>query len=383
MRAMASSKPDTENEGAKELPSIKARLIATVLMLAACPALMFVFSHWPDVFFPAYRSFSKGLLGVLALISSVVPFAVWDILILLLIVATLVRLVQCLRGRYSFLSWLASLGVVLSAGCLLFVGGWALNHYAPPLANDLGLEIEGGTVDELYEVTAYHLENAARLVREVPRDESFNLEPQDFYELAAIAGAAYEKPAEDFAVFSGSTVPVKSLLLWGEPLLYSGHTGIFFAPTAESGVPLNCAVADVPFVMCHEAAHRLGLAAEGEANFAAYVACTSSDDVRFEYAGHYKAFVYCYNKLRSVAPERARQLFDEITAAGLGDGLSLVRRDMKATSAHYDAYEGPFEQVGTRVNDTYLKSFGEVEGVQSYGFVVNYLLAWHKAGRDS
>ena len=288
-----------------------------------------------------------------------------------------------MRRKRPFVPWLASVAVVLSAGTLLAVGGWALNHYTPPLSQDLGLEVEGGTVDELYEVTAYHLEQAARLAWDVPRDDSLNLERQDFHELARIAGAAYEKPAEEYGVFSGSTVPVKSLLLWGEPLLYSGHTGLFFAATAEAGVPLNCADADLPFVMCHEAAHRLGLAAEGEANFAAYVACISSDDVRFQYAGHYKAFVYCYNKLYSASPERAKQLFDEITQAGLGDGLSLVRRDMKNTSAHYDAYEGTFEKVGTAVNDTYLKSFGEPEGVQSYGYVVNYLLAWHKAGRDS
>ena len=380
---MVSSKPDTETETAKERPSVKSRLIASLLMLAACPALMFVFSHWPNVFFPAYRGFSKGLLNVLSALFSVVPFAVWDIAILLLIVATLVCLVRCVRRKRPFVPWLASVAVVLSAGTLLAVGGWALNHYTPPLSQDLGLEVEGGTVDELYEVTAYHLEQAARLAWDVPRDDSLNLERQDFHELARIAGAAYEKPAEEYGVFSGSTVPVKSLLLWGEPLLYSGHTGLFFAATAEAGVPLNCADADLPFVMCHEAAHRLGLAAEGEANFAAYVACISSDDVRFQYAGHYKAFVYCYNKLYSASPERAKQLFDEITQAGLGDGLSLVRRDMKNTSAHYDAYEGTFEKMGTVVNDTYLKSFGEPEGVQSYGYVVNYLLAWHKAGRDS
>ena len=382
MRAMASSKADGDKER-EERPGIKARLIAAALMFAACPVLMFVFSSWPDAFFPAYRGFSKGLLGVLSTVMGVVPFAVWDIVILLLIVATLVHLVRCVRRRCSFVPWLASLAVVLSAGTLFVVGGWALNHYAPPLSQDLGLEVEGGTVDELYEVTAYHLEQAARLAWEVPRDDSLNLERQDFYELARIAGAAYEGPAEEYEVFSGSTVPVKSLLLWGEPLLYSGHTGLFFAATAESGVPLNCADADLPFVMCHEAAHRLGLAAEGEANFAAYVACVSSDDVRFRYAGHYKAFVSCYNRLCKVARDRVPELFDEIVQAGLGDGLSLVRRDMKNTSVHYDAYEGTFEKVGTAVNDTYLKSFGEPEGVQSYGYVVNYLLAWHKAGRDS
>ncbi|WP_443741808.1 DUF3810 family protein [Tractidigestivibacter sp.] len=51
-------------------------------------------------------------------------------------------------------------------------------------------------------------------------------------------------------------------------------------------------------------------------------------------------------------------------------------QDRTATQTHYRAFEGPFEDVGTTVNDTYLKSFGEEDGVRSYGLVVDYLLAW-------
>ena len=361
---------------------ITGRLVVAALMLAACPALMFVFDRYASVLFPAYRNFSKAVLGALALCMSVAPFALWDIAALALVVATLIRVAFCLVKRRPLAPWFANLAVLLSAVCLISVAGWALNHYAPPLANDLGLEAKGGTIDELAEVTAYHLEEAARLATQVPRDADGQLEHQDFYELARIAGGAYARPAQSYAVFSGSTAPVKALLIWGEPLLYSGHTGIFFAATAESGVPLNCADADLPFVMCHEAAHRLGLAREEEANFAAYVACASSDDARFVYAGHYKAFAYCYNKLSSLDAERAAQVIDKLSAEGLAEGIALVRADMRAARARYDAYEGFFETVGTAVNDTYLKSFGQTEGVQSYGFVINYLIAWHEAGRD-
>ena len=360
----------------------KKRCVAAALLLLACPVLMLVFSRFSGVLFPGYRVFSKALLATLALVTSVLPCTIWDIAALVLTIYTFVRILLRLRRKRALAPWLATLAIIVSSACFLFVGGWALNHYAPPLSHDLGLEIEGGTVDELYEVTAYHLEQAARCAKDVPRDENFDLEHQDFYELAAVAGAAYTAPAQEYDVFQGSDMPVKSLLVWGEPLLYSGHTGIFFAPTGESGVPLNCADADLPFVMCHEAAHRLGLAGEDEANFAAYVACVSSDDVRFVYAGHYKAFISCLGKLRAVAPERVETLYDELTQAGLGDAISLVRRDMKATNEHYDAYEGPFEAVGTTVNNTYLKSFGETEGIRSYGYMVNYLIAWHKAGRD-
>jgi hypothetical protein len=63
----------------------------------------------------------------------------------------------------------------------------------------------------------------------------------------------------------------------------------------------------MPFTMCHEVAHRLGIASEREANFAAFLACTASDDVRFVYAGDYSAFCYCFNALYRADPERAQQ----------------------------------------------------------------------------
>ena len=46
---------------------------------------------------------------------------------------------------------------------------------------------------------------------------------------------------------------------------------------------------------------------------------------------------------------------------------------------HYQTYEGPAEEVGIAVNDTYLKAFSEESGVNSYGEVVDYLIAWHLA----
>lgn len=141
-------------------------------------------------------------------------------------------------------------------------------------------------------------------------------------------------------------------------------------------MPLHTATAELPFTMCHEAAHRLGIASEQEANFSAFLACSTSDDVRFSYSGYYSAFNYCVNALLAQDPERAQQLVSDALAGANGAGVALVLQDRTATQAHYRAFEGPFEDVGTTVNDTYLKSFGEKDGVRSYGLVVDYLLAW-------
>ena len=354
------------------------RLVEALLLVLASMAVRWVFARWSDLFFPAYRSWSKALMGALASVCGVVPFALWDLGLAVGVVGAVVASVRRVREGESLLPVASVVALVVSLGYAVFVGGWALNHYAPSLADELGFEVRQYTVDELAAATEHYLLHAAELAPQVPRDADSALERQDFFELARIAGASYEGPSQRWELFRGTKAPVKALLLWGEPLLWSGHTGIFWAPTGEAGVPLNSAIADEPYIMCHEAAHRLGLASEQEANFAAYLACAQSSDVRFAYAGAYNAFCYCFNALYRMDADWALQLLQD-DADAAGEGVALLWGDRLATHEHYAAYDGPFEKVGTTVNDHYLKSFGETSGVRSYGLVVDYLIAWQLA----
>ena len=309
---------------------------------------------------------------------SLVPFALWDIATLVLVVLAGVCLVRCLLRKRSLIPLLSWMWLVLSAAVFLFVG-WACNHYAPPLADELGLEVQEYSVDELADAMEFYLREAALRAPDVPRDKDGALLRQDFSELAGLAGTSYVGLAEEHDIFRGCTAPVKALLVWGTPLLYSGHTGMFWAPTGEAGVPLDVAIADMPFIMCHEAAHRLAIASEQEANFAAFLACAASDDVRLSYAGYLNASLYCLNALAGVDPDRVQQVLQGVADEGLYNEVLLVLADREAAHEHYARYEGTFEEVGTAVNDTYLKSFGEASGVRSYGLVVDYLIAWQRA----
>lgn len=362
----------------KQDQATRNRLVAAALLAGACPLLSMLFSQpaLQTILFPGYRRLSKSLMSALATATSVAPFAIWDWLTTALVVAAIVTLVHRIRRHQRLLPWLSVVALVVAATAFLGTAGWALNHYAPGLSQDLGLDVGQYSEDQLADATSYYLDQAASRAQLVPREEDGTLSHQDFYELARIAGASYAPLSQRYEVFSGSTAPVKSLLLFGEPLLYSGHTGIFWAATAESSVPLHTAAAELPFTMCHEAAHRLGIASEQEANFSAFLACSASDDVRFSYSGYYSAFNYCVNALLAENPERAQRLVSDALAGANGAGVALVLQDRAATQKHYQAFEGPFEDVGTTVNDTYLKSFGEKDGVRSYGLVVDYLLAW-------
>lgn len=357
------------------------RLCTAAVLVGLSLLLMLVFSQLADQLFYGYRVFSKGLLSVQATISSVAPFALWDFLVLGFVLAAIVTLVIRIRSKKQIVPWFSVVALVLSAVFLLFTGGWALNHYAPPLAEQIGLDVRDRSIQDLDETTKYYLEQASRLAESVPRDENGTLVRQDFNELACCAGTAYEPLAASCAIYSGgSDKPVKALLLWGGPLLYSGYVGIFFSPTGEACVAPDCADADLPYAMCHEAAHRLGIASEDEANFSAFLACASSEDARFRYAGYYNAFVYCLNALYANDSDRARAMLAEASESDLRDGLALVRHDMSCTAEHYQEYESGFETVGDVVNDTYLKGFGEEEGIKTYGLVVDYLIALHAKG---
>lgn len=379
----------TENKArVMRLRGAAPRFAVAAGLLAAAGALMLLFDRAGAAFFPAYRVFSKGIEGALAFAASIAPFSLWDFITVGLVAFALGALAYCIVRKRSVWKWLANLCITLSALVLFLVGAWGLNHYAPPLANDLGLEIRPYSAGELEAATAYYLQQAAARAQDVPRDADMVLERQDFRELATIAGAGYQALWERYPVFEGSTAPVKELLLAGEPLLYSGHTGIFWPFTGEANVPANCAVSHLPFTMCHEAAHRLGIASEQEANFAAFLACmqgSAAEDARFAYSGYYEAFGYCLNALAANYPDRAQALLEEAIGeeADPGDaktyGARLVLYDRANTRSWYQAYEGPAEEVGTAANDAYLKAFSEESGVKSYGEVVDYLIAWHLA----
>jgi hypothetical protein len=121
----------------------------------------------------------------------------------------------------------------------------------------------------------------------------------------------------------------------------------------------------------HERAHAAGWAREDEASFLAWQACRDSDDPDARYSGALVASLYAVGALAGVAPERARALSDGRSPA--------VRRDIEAIQAYVRRYEGRLARASDRVNDAFLRSQGEARGVQSYGRMVDLLLAERRA----
>ena len=326
-------------------------------------AVMFVLAKFlPRLWFSFYPELSVRILTAIGTVTGVFPFCLWEILLLLLTVWGIISLILAIR-KTRIVRWLTGVLELLSILLFVFVGSWGLNHFGPTAAQKLSYEVREYTQEELREATVYYAALADNCAAQAPRRENDLLLPS-MRELSAQAVKdARSMPQPMFQSAAGRVKPLLSSRLFS----YMGITGIFVDLTAEPCINTETYAASLPFTVCHELSHSCAVAAEDDANFCAYLICEHSEDALFRYSGYYSAFVYCYNALYEKDPKAASAIY--------ADTSELLRRDLSGAVQYYAQFEGPVQEAAAKVNDTYLKTFGEEQGVQSYGAVVDLLIA--------
>ena len=304
--------------------------------------------------------------------SAGVGFCVWQVALVVLLVMVLASVVLMIVLRWNFVQWL---GWVLSGVALvafLHTGIYGLNYYAGPIANDIRLNVTEYSLEELQDATVYYRDLANKLADEMPRDEQGDLTYSPFSQLADEAGEGFRVLTyeECYSIFAGSTDPVKELG-WADMYTSMGITGVTMPITGEAAVNPQIPSVSLPFTMCHEMAHRMCIALERDANFAAYLACRANPSAEFQYSAYFMAYIYCSNALASVNSTEAAIASVRI-AAGVNENFS---HDLKAYSQFFaDHYDESATNLANSVNDTYLKASGDDSGVGSYGEVCDLLV---------
>ena len=298
----------------------------------------------------------------------------WQIVLLLLGLGLLTSIVLMIVLRWNPVQWLGWILACASFLYLFHTAIYGLNYYAGPLASDVRLEVADWTVSDLSAATEFYLNEANALADQVDRDSAGNVQFPSFEELAQQAGEGfrtltYEK---NYSVFAGSTVPVKKLG-WSDLYTSMGISGITIAMTGEAAVNPEIPVVSMPFTMCHEMAHRMSIASEQDANFSAFLACDANSDLNFRYSAYFMAFRYCYNALAGTSTSTAQAEASKLKAS-IGKNLQT---DLDSYSQYLTLLDKEASQMANDVNDAYLKSSGEEEGVASYGSVTDLLVSWH------
>ena len=302
-------------------------------------------------------------------------FCLWQLIVVLLGVLVLASIVAMIILRWNFFQWL---GWILAGACTLFflhTGIYGLNSYAGPLADDIRLNVTEYTVTELAEATTYFRDLANALSTQVPRGSDGTADFPDFDTLAEMAGDGFDNLTykKYMSVFAGSTVPVKKLG-WADMYTSMGITGVTMPLTGEAAVNPQTPDAAIPFVMCHEMAHRMCIAPERDANLTGFLACDANSSPIFRYSGYFMAFRFCYNALAGVGTSTASAAAREIYQ-GIGTELMAdlnYYREFFASRQNDTA-----SSIANSANDTYIKVSGDESGVRSYGEVTDLLVSWY------
>ena len=330
------------------------------------------FSTLVDMVYPYV---TRNLQDILAQWSSQVDFCLWQLLAVALGVLLLCSVVLMIVLKWNVVQWLGWVLAVFSCIYTLHTAAFGLNFYAGPISEDLRLDMSPYTLEELTEATEYYRNEANALAEVMPRKSDGTVSFRTFEELAAMAGEGFETLTyqKHYPIFAGSTVPVKKLG-WSDMYVSMGITGFSFALTGEAAVNPQAPDVSLPFTMCHEMSHRMCIANERDANFAAFLAASNHSDPQFRYSAYFMAYRYCMAALSTVTSQAAVD-----ARARVAEGVSdYLRYDM----AQYDAFyrtrkNASATKAGDAVNNAYLKTSGDASGLASYGEVCDLLVSWH------
>lgn len=328
------------------------------------------------------RLFSRGVypfLGAsIGCLTGLAPFSLAEAGVPVLGLLLLIGLVRLSRAPGGLRSRLLRLfgHAILSAGILYlaFLVLWGLNYQREPFARIAGLDARPASASELAALGEELVARADRARERVAEGADGVMRIPDG---ARGALARTTKGFEAAAVFY---LPLAGRCARPKPVFFStvlarlGVTGIYVPFTGEPNVNTTVPDPELPFSAAHEVAHQRGFAREDEANYLGYLACRLHPDTDFRYSGLLVASIYAGNALARVD----RAAFDRIEARR----SAPVRRDLDALVAWAVRYRGRAAAVSERVNDAYLRSQGEAEGVRSYGRMVDLLLAERRAGRE-
>ena len=293
----------------------KVRFAAAALRFAAAGALSFWGRFWPAAsryFFRWAKTAGAGLSAVFAF----VPFSVAEWLLyggLAGFVVYTVRFVRRMKRekdmrRKMALSYGSSLLLAAGILCFLFMALFGILYGLPPLAQALGLSVEPRPAEDLADTARLLLEEANRAAALVSRDQQGAVDGGGFSVLAAALPQTCALLADEYPLFSAPWYMEPKWVAASPLMSYLNISGIYIPFTAEANVNRMTPDTHLPFTMCHEAAHRLGVAREDEANFVAFLACINSENIQYNYSGYLCAYVYALNALQSVDREEAGRL---------------------------------------------------------------------------
>ena len=348
--------------------------LAVLLPALAGTALYFLagsnksFSTWyAKNLYPLYA-------GLLGRINGWIPFSVNEIgiyIFLLLFIFFIVRDIAraCAKKLRKgwFVRWIRT--VLLCAGSmwLIFMIGMGINYNRATFAEEYGLDLSGGTKEDLYYLSEIMTEQAKALIDQVQRDENGIMQLSG--DIREQSVRAMRKLGESYPTLAGF-YPMPKAVWFSEFLSHEHITGIQSPYTSEAQYNRLITPYNLPHTVCHELGHLKGYAREDEANFIGFLACIGSDDADCRYSGYVLGYLYASNALYGADYDLWAKVRGKLEEA--------VAVDLAENSRYWSQFQTKLAEIKEKTNDAQLKFNHQEDGVKSYGRVVDLMLSYYR-----
>ena len=361
---MKKQQQDGKRSGHRILVAAVLLLVSAFLMIGA--AKIPFFAEWySEHFYPLLVTTVGRIMGVF-------PFSVAEICLYLLLagfmISAVALIVKCIRhgepGNRLF-RWISKIALTVAVLAFLYTVGCGINYHRESFSQEEGIVTAYYSVEELTEICLWLTEEVNAESSAVSRDDSGLMELESPEGEGAVK--AMEKLSEIFSSLKGYYPEPKKVAV-SEILSYQELSGVYSPFTVEANYNGDMVSYNIPFTACHELSHLRGFMEEREANFIAFLACIGSDRADFRYSGYLSGWVYCMNALYREDADAWQEV--------RGTLAPEAEPDLAANNAFWDRYEGAVSETADRINDTYLKVNGQMDGVQSYDRMVDLIVAY-------
>lgn len=355
----------------------------------AIPASIIIFTFLANItagLFPVFvenvysRYISRYSMGILSMVTGIAPFSVAEIVIVCIILSV-VAFIACviikvikkkeLTGFLKNAAYITAL--VVSIMYFIYTSFWSINYHRMSIAASAGLDVNSATFSDLVSLAKHTVKKAALIRNEMSENsDGIAVLKYSISDTLANACEGFKLSPIPLNMFGISWVRPKKVVL-SKLMSVFGIEGFFFPYTGEPNINTDIPSFMIPFAACHETAHLLGYAREEEANYIAFIACRNNPDTDYRYSGRLNELIYILNAIYEIDEEK----WSEIR----GNLPPPMHRDLVSINNYWVSYDSVLQDVSEAVNDVYLRSNFQTEGIYSYGLVVDLLLAEYISNR--
>ncbi|MDP1569044.1 MAG: DUF3810 family protein [Vicinamibacterales bacterium] len=354
-----SSRSKSRRPAPRAAPLLQLALVLTAgALLITPPPAAWVERWYAAAFYPALQA-------ALTTLSNLVPIAVFDVVLVLLVAGLLFVWVRAVRAaRRDRSAWpvagaLTTTVVLAATVYLWFLLAWGLNYARPPLEVRLDLRDVEVTTEEV-RALAMQAVTMANETHQAAHRAGFPGVIDRPASLAEALAAVEQEQGRPRATVPAH--PKRTLLGWF--FQAAGVDGMLAPFALETLVHTGVTGPERPFLIAHEWAHLSGYADEADANLIAWLVTTRAD-----VASLYSAWLYVAMAAAAQLPAADRA---EVLAA-VGPG---PQADLDAITARLSERIDVVQRASLDVYDQYLRTQGVQDGVRSYSRGISLIVRY-------